>query len=105
MTRSFDRTPLAVPVSFAWWDDEGNPHQGSGYTRDLSPYSAFVLCDSYPPPGAKVRFYLTLPCARPHLRHWHMEAEGYVVRVDAGSGFAAISDGADAGVLDKGERP
>lgn len=95
MIRTFDRTPLVVPVSFSWFDEKGVRHQAEGYTRDVSPYGAFVLSEELPPQGSSVRFILSLPPLRPSLPNWEMQASGHVVRVEPEGGFAAVSDKLD----------
>ena len=56
------RYPLRVPVLFSWAEGDSE-HTRGGFTRDVSPNGAFILCEGqdHPSRGMSVRIEVMLP--------------------------------------------
>jgi hypothetical protein len=93
--RNFVRYSLRLPIIFKWKDPLGQSQQGAGFSRDISPSGAFVLCAAPPVEGTDFVMEVLLPplagSARTGLR---LQATGRVIRVELETkepGFAAAS--------------
>jgi len=80
--RLTNRYPLQMPVTFAWKDVHGIPHQDRGNTRDISSIGEFVLARNCPDEGAPITLDILLPRAPTAVRALWIQVEGIVVRVD-----------------------
>jgi PilZ domain len=91
--RKDNRFLLRVPVTFKWNDEQARPHEGSGFSLDISTSGIFVITEVYPPLGAAVEVEVLLPLLRGDApRRLRLNAPGIVLRVVETEGFASTSD-------------
>jgi hypothetical protein len=83
---------LRVPVTFKWNDEQAWPHEGSGFSRDISTAGIFVMAEICPPLGAAVEVEVLLPSLRDDAPGLRLNAPGIVLRVIETEGFASTSD-------------
>jgi hypothetical protein len=86
---------LGIPVIFKWSGEQGQPHEGSGFARDISTAGIFVMTDVLPPFGAAIDLEVLLPPLQRSAHSLRLNAPGIVLRiVSTGEvqGFAATSD-------------
>jgi hypothetical protein len=90
------RYPVRAPVSFSWNDENGNPCEGQGTSRDVSETGAFVFAPACPPAGAHVKLGIVLVELPGPTKIVRMEVDGRVLRVEqstaaGSSGFAVLT--------------
>lgn len=94
--RKASRFALRVPVLFTW--DGGHTQQAGGFTRDVSAYGAYVLCEKSecPAQGDTVTIQLLLPSVDGgEPEGLKLRAEGLVLRTgecQQNCGFAVLAD-------------
>ena len=91
--RKAARFLLGCPAIFEWTDQQGRPHAGAGFTRDVSTLGVFVLSTVSPPDESKLQMQILLP--QPAEEGLKLRSEATVVRIESkneGSGFAARSE-------------
>jgi hypothetical protein len=94
---------LRVPVTFKWNDEQAQPHEGSGFSRDISTAGIFVMTEIYPPLGAAVDVEVLLPSIRDDApQGLRLNSPGIVLRVIETEGFASTSDFAMAAKREAG---
>ena len=93
------RFALRVPVTFDWTDEVGNRHRGEGITRDIGSKGEFVQSRSCPPDATRISLDILLPRIPTAIRSLRIQAEGWVVRVEAEEG-----DSREAGFAVRNER-
>jgi hypothetical protein len=91
--RKDNRFLLRVPVTFKWTDEQARPHEGSGFSLDISTSGIFVITEVYPPVGAAVEVEVLLPSLRGFApQGLRLSAPGIVRRVIETQGFASTND-------------
>jgi hypothetical protein len=80
--RATVRYSLCARVVFRWRDESGQPREGRGCTRDISPRGAYVLASAGPPRGASVAMNIYLPTVATGARNVCVETTGQVLRTD-----------------------
>lgn len=93
--RKAARFLLGCPAIFEWTDQQGRPHAGAGFTRDVSTLGVFVLSTVSPPDESKLQMQILLPPPPPAEEGLKLRSEATVVRIESkneGSGFAARSE-------------
>ena len=91
--RKCSRYQLRLPVLFGW--QEKSPNQNGGFTRDISVGGVFVLAQTCPPTGAKVKVELVLPIPDDPGRELRLRCVGKVIRIEwfpHCQGFAIAGD-------------
>jgi hypothetical protein len=84
--RATFRYALRAQVVFVWHDQSGKRHEGQGVTRDLGHKGTYILALHGPPEGFAVELAIFLPVRTSEPRVLRMEAEAYVLRIDAAMG-------------------
>jgi hypothetical protein len=80
--RGHSRCHLSLPVVFSWRDAQERPHQGTGFTRNISAGGVFLVTRNQLPVGVTIRFEAFLPPMSRQASALRMEGKGEVVRVD-----------------------
>jgi hypothetical protein len=92
------RYPLRARAEFVWMGRDGEQHEASGHSRDISEHGAYILAKACPPAGAMIRTIIRFPYRQDaDCGSRRIEMDGRVVRVElllshkSGWGFAVAS--------------
>lgn len=107
--RQARRFEMCAPVIFSWTDDQGNRHEGAGFTRNISTAGLLVIVHSAPPSQlALVDVEVILPAIGEGVRGLQLKSQGPVVRLEGlpdgmgvgiASPFAVVETGEGPGVM------
>lgn len=76
------RYPLRTPVSFTWFDREGDMRGAKGNSRNIGEGGAYVLTRACPPMGAQIFLVFRFPYLPDLARFHRLEMSGQVVRAE-----------------------
>jgi hypothetical protein len=80
--REQTRYGLRALVDFDWTDNEGVPHRGEGFTRDISTKGMFIYSEAQPPEKADIQVEVSLGSIPDALTNLQIAVEALVIRVD-----------------------
>ena len=76
------RYPLRTPVSFTWFDREGETRGAKGNSRNIGEGGAYILTRNCPPVGAQIILVFRFPFLQDFASSHHLEMSGQVVRAE-----------------------
>lgn len=76
------RYPLRTPVSFTWFDREGETRGAKGNSRNIGEGGAYILTRNCPPVSAQIILVFRFPYLPDFARFHRLEMSGQVVRAE-----------------------